>query len=141
MMRYTRALNLHRMHAPAPAKLHRGGLVAALVLLLAACGGHREVAQPGGSEALPPLATRLFSVAYDQISERYVQQVALSNLTGAGLNNLAKLDAKFEVRQNGGRIELREEGVQIALLDTPTNEADARRWAQLTQRTTSPCPR
>lgn len=132
MMRYTRALDPHKTRAPAPVRFRRGGFVAALVLLLAACGGHRESAQPGGNEALPPLATRLFSVAYDQISERYVQQVALSNLTDAGLTNLSKLDAKFEVRRGGGRLELREEGVQIAMLDTPTNEADSRRWAQLT---------
>src|SRR5687767_7733451 len=95
MMRYTRALDPHKTRAPAPVRFRRGGFVAALVLLLAACGGHRESAQPGGNEALPPLATRLFSVAYDQISERYVQQVALSNLTDAGLTNLSKLDAKF----------------------------------------------
>ena len=123
MMRYTRALDPHKTRAPAPVRFRRGGFVAALVLLLAACGGHREAAQPGGGEALPPLATRLFSVAYDQISERYVQQVALSNLTDAGLTNLSKLDAKFEVRRGGGRLELREEGVQIAMLDTPTNES------------------
>jgi carboxyl-terminal processing protease len=132
MMRYSRALDRQHTRATAPVRFRRGGFVAALLLLLAACGGHREAALPGNNEALPPLATRLFSVAYDQISERYVQQVALSNLTGAGLNNLAKLDAKFEVRNTGGRLELREEGVQIAMLDTPTSEADARRWAQLT---------
>src|SRR5690606_854615 len=85
-----------------------------------------------GTEALPPLATRLFSVAYDQISERYVRPVALSSLTSAGLGNLVKLDTKFEVRSNGTAIELREEGVPIALLDTPPREDDARHWAQLT---------
>jgi carboxyl-terminal processing protease len=108
------------------------GIAAAILLLLAACGGHRDSAQPANSDTLPPLATRLFSVAYDQISERYVQQVALSNLTGAGLGNLAKLDTKFEVRVNGRQMELREDGTPVALLDMPAREDDSRRWAQFT---------
>jgi carboxyl-terminal processing protease len=115
-----------------PAQTQFMGFVAALLLLLGACAGHREAAQPPNDDALPPLATRLFSVAYDQISERYVQPVALSKVTGAGLENLAKLDAKFEVRVTGRQMELREDGVPVANLEIPAREDDARRWAYLT---------
>jgi carboxyl-terminal processing protease len=121
-----------RRQRPDQASFRRRGIVAALLLLLSACGGYRETAQPNTDDSLPPLATRLFSVAYDQISERYVQQVALSNLTGAGLGNLAKLDTKFEVRVAGRQVELREDGAAVAAFDMPAREDDARRWAQLT---------
>jgi carboxyl-terminal processing protease len=118
---------------PAQSQFSRRGIVAALLLLLSACGGYRETAQqPNTEDALPPLATRLFSVAYDQISERYVQPVALSNITGAGLGNLAKLDTKFEVRTADRQIELREDGASVATFDMPAREDDARRWAQVT---------
>lgn len=131
-MSYALVSALRNHLGPSQARPRRRALTAALVLLLAACAGHREAARSSDSAALPPLATRLFSVAYDQISERYVQPVVLSNLTGAGLGNLAKLDTRLEVRQSSGRIELRENGIQFALLETPTREDDSRHWAQLT---------
>ena len=120
MTRYTRALEPHKTRAPAPV-----GFAAAVSSLPWSCSSPPAAAIASRTAWGEPcrLATRLFSVAFDQISERYVQQVALSNLTDAELTNLSKLDAKFEVRRGGGRLELREEGVQIAMLDTPTNEA------------------
>ncbi len=131
-MRYTAALHFRYPSGPRRAQPRRHVLGAAILLLLAACGGHREAAQGRNPDSMPPVATRLFSVAYDQINERYVNPVSLSSLTDAGLGNLSKLDTKFEVRRNGTTIELREEGVQVALLDLPTREDDARRWAQVT---------
>jgi carboxyl-terminal processing protease len=107
-------------------------LAAAILLLLAACGGYREAASGKNSDTLPPVATRLFTVAYDQINDRYVAPVSLSNLTNAGLGNLSKLDTKIEVHRNGPKMELRKEGVPVALLELPARDDDARRWAQVT---------
>jgi carboxyl-terminal processing protease len=128
MMRYAAALDpKRRPHAASRWRAVAG----AIVLFLSACAGHRDTVEPHAEHTLPPVATRLFTVAYDQIAERYVQYVSLGTLTDAGLSNLGKLDAKFEVRRRGGKLELRENGVEIAALDLPAREDDARRWAQV----------
>lgn len=132
MMTAGLAPSSRRRRRPAQRQFRHRGIVAAVLLLLSACGGYRETAQPNNEDALPPLATRLFSVAYDQITDRYVQPVALSNITSAGLGNLAKLDTKFEVRVANRQLEVREDGAPVAAFDMPTREDDARRWAQLT---------
>jgi len=117
----------------APARTSVRALAVALFLALSACGGHRETATTVSSDvSLPPVATRVFTVAYDQINERYVRPVSLPALTNAGLRNLKKLDADFDVRPHGNKLELWQGDTLIGALDLPAREDDPRRWAMLT---------
>lgn len=111
----------------------RGGvLVATLFLFLSACAGYRDTESPASADALPPLATRLFTVAYGQINDRYVQPVSLSALNDAGLESVKKLDNNFDIRHQGRILEVREAGEPIAVLNLPEREDDPYRWAAVT---------
>lgn len=132
MMRYTAALAARAHRAAPSAWANRRGLVAAVLLFLSACAGHREAAQPPATEALPPLATRLFTVAYNQIEDRYVQTVSLATVISAGVGNLSKLDARFAAVRQGDRIELREDGAIVETVELPVRDGDPRRWAMAT---------
>lgn len=120
-----------RASAPLASRASVYALVPASLLLLSACGGYRE-SRPPSEYAMPPLASRLFTVAYDQISERYVQSVQLSVLTRAGVANLSRLDPKFEAVETGRQLELRENGIPVGILALPSREDDTRRWALFT---------
>lgn len=115
----------------AAARRRGAPLVFALLLLVTACGGSREFARPDTPYALPPAATRFFTAAYDQISDKYVRQITLDELADSGLRNLHKLDASFNIVREGEQLSVRYGDDVLANYDRPQRE-DGYRWAQLT---------
>ena len=114
--------------------------LAALALLLGSCAlapppDDTQQASPGRptvvTGALPGDSLRLFSVAYAQIVDKYVEPVQLTRLVGTGLGNLQKIDPGFVVARVGDKFEARNAGTLVEDLDAPRNN-DARRWAELT---------
>lgn len=114
----------------APGPLSRRALGAALLLFLAACVGVREEARIEPSNAMPPLATRLFTVVYEQVSDKYVESVSLPTLMRTGLSGLNRLDPAIEVSDENGMLELRKEKVRLASYELPKRN-DPYRLAQL----------
>jgi carboxyl-terminal processing protease len=114
----------------APGPLGRRALGAALLLFLAACVGVREEAHTEPTNAMPPLATRLFTVVYEQVSDKYVDNVSLPTLMRTGLAGMHRLDPAIEIADANGMIELRKENVKLATYELPKRN-DAYRLAQL----------
>ncbi|MBI3710697.1 MAG: PDZ domain-containing protein [Proteobacteria bacterium] len=106
-------------------------LAAALVLFAAGCAGIRESAAPDVAEALSPVAMRFFTVAYDQIADKYIQPVKPASLAEAGLANLRKMDAKLNVTRTGDSIEVKFGDELIDTVSVPRRD-DAQSWGELT---------
>jgi carboxyl-terminal processing protease len=111
-------------------------LSAGLLFFLTSCGVFNDDAQraPDGSVvtgALPSESVRLFSFAYGQIVDKYVEPVQLDTLIGSALGNLQKIDPNFSVLRAGDQLQARERGAPVATGQAPRAN-DARRWAEYT---------
>jgi carboxyl-terminal processing protease len=104
---------------------------AGFLLLIAACGGPRELTRPETPYAMPPAATRFFTTAYDQINDKYLQPLPMSDIANAGLGNLRKLDPMLSVTTSAEHLDVAYDGTNFASFDRPRRD-DAYRWAQIT---------
>src|SRR4029079_5991099 len=88
--------------------LYRGCAVRR-ALFLCALGSALAVS---GCAPVPPFETgdmaprRLFAVGLENVSERYVDPVRLSDVTLAGLNNLSTIDSAIQVEESRGNLRL-----------------------------------
>ena len=109
-------------------------LVAIVVLVLVtACGATRDDSRGAAAAAEPnsPLNPRFFVVAYEQIADKYVSPMTVSRVAFTGLQGLARMDPRLDIRRQGDRIELREGGQVVSALAAPGRD-DGRGWADLT---------
>lgn len=103
-----------------------GGLL--LVFLLAAC----TTSAPESSRGLPdfpkPAAVEVISVAFDNITDKYIEPVPLREVAVEGLRGLGAIDAGIAIDDTGRSIRLSIGGNPIA--EQPYPKADSpRAWA------------
>ena len=65
---------------------------------------------------------RVFAVGLENLSERYVDPVRLSDVTLAGLNNLSTIDSAIQVEESRGSLRLLSRKQVIAEWKVPRSE-------------------
>jgi len=118
------------------ARGHGGGLarmgVLCLGMLLVACAG-KEHPGPGAATYRISQAEQLFTVAFQDIDEIYIDKVTPARLALAGLSNLSSLDPALTVAAERAHLTLHYEGALVARLSRPSRDA-AGPWGRLTAR-------
>jgi len=76
-------------------------------------------------------ANRLFNIGFRDISDIYIDDVAMAKLAVAGLNGLDKIDPEVSAAQMDGRIRLFVNGEETGEFAIPARD-DAKGWALLT---------
>ena len=107
--------------------LRRGGPLS-LAFLMVACAAQDSAPPLGYDEAR---AERLFSVGYQDVSDVYIEDVAVADLAIAGMSSLASIDPAIGVESSGDRLRISIDGHSMASYPLP-DEADARAWGALT---------
>ncbi len=105
----------------------RKPLVCALALLLSACA-HRP---PAPQTVIPTdAAQRTLSVGFQQLSDRYVEYVAVGALALEGMRGLNALDPEFELERTGDTISFGLDDTHRHVVTAPA-DIDADGWALL----------
>jgi len=105
------------------------GFSIALVLVLSACVLYPiDQTSPHFTKKN---ATSVFSVGYDYISERFISDVNIGNLTISGLGGLTVIDPQLDVSRNGDYVNLSLDGSFLGSIPAPKNH-DTKAWADLT---------
>ncbi len=99
-----------------------------LAFLMVACASRDTSRQLGYDETL---AKRFFSVGYQDISNIYIEDVALSELAAAGLGSLSSIDPALEFGRSQSTITLSVNGLEIENFDNP-DAGDTDGWASVT---------
>ncbi len=102
---------------------------APLVLLLT--GGCSVGGLIGGDQSFDSQAEEQFSRGYVQISERYIDDVAVGGLAVDGLNGLSQIDPGMTVTRAGNTVTVSSSNAQIGALAAPPDD-DPAAWAELT---------
>jgi len=101
----------------------------ALVLVLSACALHPvEEISPHFTERY---ATLVFSAGYVYISDRFIDDINIGNLTVSGLEGLTAIDPQLNVSRNGNYVDLSVDGSFLGSIPAP-DDHDAKAWADLT---------
>lgn len=106
-------------------KRYRRAGVAATLLLLGGCAAGSQQGISG------PDTGRLMTAGLLDVSEMYIESVAVEDLTVAGLAGLSSLDPNLEFHRDGGRLLIRRDGLSQASLQVPADPGDARTWGDL----------
>src|SRR3546814_624583 len=107
--------------------LHRAGPLC-LAFLMVACASQDSTAPLGYDEAR---AKHLFSEGYQDVSDIYIEEVAVSDLAVAGLSSLASIDPAISIRSGGDRLSVSIDGRLMASYPEP-DTMDAQGWGALT---------
>ncbi len=117
----------------------------AVVMLVAGCGtvagDDRQYGGPWRRETCPAdpslcqydvaRASRLFTAGYQDISDLYIEEVAISDLARAGLDGLTVLDPELGFQNDGAAITFTHRGRPVRRLSVP-QPPDAANWGELT---------
>jgi carboxyl-terminal processing protease len=103
--------------------------LAPLALLLA--GGCSVSGFIGGDETFDSQAEAQFSKGYIQISERYIDDVALGGIAIDGLNGLTQIDPHVIVTRDGDLITISNNDDRLGAFPAPLDD-DPTAWAELT---------
>lgn len=76
-------------------------------------------------------AARVFTVGYENLSDRYIEAVIPADLAIAGLSNLSAVDETVSVRREGGMVRLQVNGETVFSQKSPPPD-DAHGWGALT---------
>lgn len=98
------------------------------VLLIGACttlGTHTDA--PDESFARPAVADVIVA-GFDNISDKYIEEVTLRRIGVEGLRGLGAIDPALSVQEDGDEMVLRNNGVEIGRMKYPSND-DVRGWA------------
>lgn len=104
-----------------------------LAFLMVACASQDSTPPPGYDEAR---AERLFSRGYQDVSDIFIEEVAISQLAIAGMGSLASIDPAIGVEQDGDRLRVNVDGTSMASYPMPAPN-DAKAWGALTAATIS----
>ena len=118
--------NISRRDAPLRRTVIRF-LVPVLVLFGTACASTSET----GGQSFESAASRVFSIAYQHIRERYIETVSMEVVALGGMQALKQVDDKIEVKKAKGKVQLLRAGKPVAIFQAPgRNDVDG--WANLT---------
>src|SRR3546814_181798 len=95
---------------------------------MVACASQDSTAPLGYDEAR---AKHLFSEGYQDVSDIYIEEVAVSDLAVAGLSSLASIDPAIGIRSGGDRLSVSIDGRLMASYPEP-DTMDAPGWGALT---------
>jgi carboxyl-terminal processing protease len=98
-----------------------------VLLAVAACTATTDPTRPAASD----FTTRLFTRAYDQITDLYIEPLPASVLAPAGLQHLSAIDSSFGLSRNGSIVTVAKDGVTLRRIDAPA-DTDNQGWAQVT---------
>ncbi len=104
-----------------------GARFAAALALIALAGCTGIGARQDGFESA---TTRLFTVSYDSIAERYIEPISIETMAMAGLSGLSAIDPKVSVARSGQVVTLDARSTLVRFA-APAG-MDARGWAALT---------
>ncbi|MGD1878973.1 MAG: S41 family peptidase [Kiloniellaceae bacterium] len=99
-----------------------------LAFLMVACASQDSSAPLGYDEGR---AERLFSASYQNVSDIYIEEVAVKDLAIAGMNSLASIEPALAVQAAGDRLRVSIDGQQMASYPMPASD-DAQAWGALT---------
>lgn len=101
---------------------------AAVAAALSACVAAQ---QPAPDSFSAERADQVFSVGYESIASRYVDNVAIGPVALDGMEGITDLDPELRVDRDGGKVELKRAGALLADFPAPRDD-DADAWADLT---------
>ncbi|MSO77323.1 MAG: PDZ domain-containing protein [Alphaproteobacteria bacterium] len=132
-MHHPMTIRVEPFSVPRPSRdLARLGVALLAAQILAACAALTPAKDTASVRAFPDAsAQRVFTEGYRHIQERYVDAVAVSSLTLAGLERLETLAPETRVRRSADKIVLQHAGQTIGEFPAPANE-DPAAWARLT---------
>ncbi|HMA16096.1 MAG TPA: peptidase S41, partial [Kiloniellaceae bacterium] len=99
-----------------------------LAFLMVACASQDSATPSGYDQAR---AEHLFSEGYQDVSDIYIEEVAVSDLAVAGLSSLASIDPAIGVRRDSSRLTVSIDGRQMGSYPLPAAD-DADGWGALT---------
>ena len=99
-----------------------------LAFLMVACASQDSSAPVGYDEAR---AERLFTASYQDVSDIYIEDVAVADLAIAGMGSLASIDPAVDIEAEGKRLRVDIDGLQMASYPMPDSN-DAQAWGALT---------
>jgi carboxyl-terminal processing protease len=99
-----------------------------LAFLMVACAAQDSTLPVGYDEAR---AERLFSVGYQDVSDVYIEEVAVADLAIAGMSSLASIDPAIGIDRDGERLRVSINGHSMASYPMP-EASDAQAWGALT---------
>ena len=108
--------------------LRRGAAALSLVFLLAGCALDQGESRQSFEESR---ASHFFSVGYQDVADIYIDQIEVSDMAVAGLENLSIIDPKITIARDAGELVLSFDAAQSVRLTTPGQE-DARAWGEVT---------
>jgi carboxyl-terminal processing protease len=95
---------------------------------MVACASQDSTAPLGYDEAR---AQHLFSESYQDVSDIYIEEVAVADLAVAGLSSLASIDPAIGIRRDDSRLSVSIDGRLMASYPLPEDD-DAQGWGELT---------
>jgi carboxyl-terminal processing protease len=95
---------------------------------MVACASQDSTAPVGYDQAR---AERLFTDGYQNVSDIYIEEVAVRDLAVAGMNSLASIDPAIGIETAGNRLRVNVDGRQMASYPMPAPN-DAPAWGALT---------
>lgn len=98
------------------------------VLALAACALPGNSNQPGTGNFAEPAAAEVIAVGFDNITDKYIEPVALRRIGIDGLRGLGSIDAGLTLADQSDDIIMYEHGMEIGRMHVPP-ETDVRAWA------------
>lgn len=103
-----------------------GGLFA--VALLSACATQHTTEDSVGNSFAQPAAAEVIAVGFDNITDKYIDSVALSRISVEGLRGLGSIDAGLSLKEQDGEMVMYEFGDEIGRMRLPAS-TDVRAWA------------
>jgi carboxyl-terminal processing protease len=99
-----------------------------LAFLMVACASQDSTAPIGYDESR---AEHLFSASYQDVSDIYIEEVAVADLAISGLSSLASIDPAIGIQSDASRLRISIDGNQMASYPMPAPN-DAQAWGALT---------
>ncbi|MGF1593466.1 MAG: S41 family peptidase [Kiloniellaceae bacterium] len=99
-----------------------------LAFVMVACASQDSTPPVGYDESR---AHRLFTAGYQDVTDVYIEEVAVADLAVAGMSSLASIDPAIGIQSDGTRLRVTIDGHQMASYPVP-DPSDADAWGALT---------
>ncbi|OUS14197.1 hypothetical protein A9Q97_04160 [Rhodospirillales bacterium 47_12_T64] len=106
--------------------LKAGGLL--LLIFITACAAPFSIQK---TEYDPKIASRLFTNGFSYVTEFYIEEIDVSRLALAGMDNLSTIDPELEIIDSGNSLTVTYAGEPVSRYGYPST-LDNKAWARLT---------